>query len=462
VGKSELKAIKSALNYASQWVAFQHQYNPYVGAQVAVRVNGELIFNEAFGMANLETGEEITTDHLFRIASHSKTFTGVAVMQLVEAGKLRLDDTVGQHIPELAGSDSASVTVRQLLSHTGGIIRDGDNADWWELGKPFPDREELLRVAGDLGKVLDPNTEFKYSNIGFSLVGVIIEHASGESYRSYVTKNIVDRLGLQNTGPDIDMDRIDDYAVGYSSRVHGPNRVPIEHIDTFEESSATGFYATAAELTDYFQAHLPGDDRLLTDASKREMQQKIGEAEDTVHYGLGLVIDKIGKRTYVGHSGGYPGHITNSKVDRDRKLSISVLTNSNDGPAATLLSGILGLIDLALTKDAQTKPVKRKKLARFEGRFATLWGVVDIVGLGGRLYALSPSLDDPASMSTELEVVGDTMLKRVGGSKFGSRGEMMEFHFGDSGEITKVTGGHTMVPINLFTLPDRVMRPERT
>lgn len=295
MGKSERKAIKSALEYASRWIAFQHGYNPYVGAQVAARLDGELIFNEAFGMANIETGEEMTTDHLFRIASHSKTFTGVAVMQLVEAGKLRLDDTIGQHIPELADSGIAGVTVRQLLSHTGGIIRDGDNADWWELGKPFPDREELLRVAGELGKVLEPNTEFKYSNIGFSLLGVIIEQASGEPYRSYVTKNIVERLGLQNTGPDIDMARIDDYAVGYSSRVHGPNRVPIEHIDTYEESSATGFYATAAELTDYFQAHIPGDNRLLTDASKREMQQKIGEAEEGVHYGLGLVVQKIGR-----------------------------------------------------------------------------------------------------------------------------------------------------------------------
>lgn len=458
---SERKAIKSALDYASKWIEFQHTYNPYVGAQVAARVNGNLILNEAFGFANVETGEKMTTNHLFRIASHSKTFTGVALMQLVEAGKLRLDDTVGQHIGELAESDVANVTVRQLLSHTGGIIRDGDNADWWELGKPFPDRRELLRVAKDLGKVLEPNTEFKYSNIGFSLLGVIIENASGQPYRQYVTENIVDRLRLENTGPDIDMDRIDDYAVGYSSRVHGPNRVPIDHIDTFEESSATGFYANAAELTDYFQAHIPGDDRLLTDASKREMQQKVGEAEEDVHYGLGLGIEKIGKRTYIGHSGGYPGHITSTKVDRERKLSVSVLTNSNDGPAGTLLGGILKLVDLALTKDGMTKPVKRKKLARFEGRFATLWGVIDIVGLGGRLYALSPSLDDPASMATELEIVGDSTVKRVGGSKFGSRGEPMEFHFNDTGEIEKVTGGHTMLPIDKFTLPERVIRPEQ-
>ena len=461
MAKNELKAIKSALAYADTWLAFQHEYNPYVGTQVAVRVDGDLVFNEAYGKANLETGEDLTVDHLFRIASHSKTFTGVAVMQLVEAKKLRLDDTIGDHIPELAKSDIANVTVRQMLSHTGGITRDGDDADWWELGKPFPNRKEILAVSKKIGKVLEPDVEFKYSNIAFSLLGVIIENASGEPYRSYVTTNIVDRLGLKNTGPDLDLDRIDDYAVGYSTRVHGPNRIAIEHIDTFEESSATGFYSTAAELTDYFQAHLPGDDRLLTDASKRAMQMKIGQADDSSAYGLGISIDLSGKRTYFGHSGGYPGHITNSKVDKDRKLSISVLTNSNDGPAEVLCKGILGLIDLALADDGITKPTKAKDLEKFEGRFATLWGVTDVANLGGRLYILPPAQNDPADMAIELEVIDDKTVKRVGGSKFGARGEDLTYHFGKKGNITKVTGGHTMVPADKFKLPEKVLRPAR-
>lgn len=458
---NQKKAIKSALKYGSKWIEFQHEYNPYVGAQVAARVDGELILNEAFGYADLDAKEPLTTEHLFRIASHSKTFTGVAVMQLVEAKKLRLDDTVGQHIPELSKSDIAGVTVRQLLSHTGGIIRDGDDADWWELGKPFPNRKELLSLAKKMGKVFDPQVEFKYSNIGFSLLGVIIEAASGESYRSYATSHIVDKLGFKNTGPDIDMDREADYAAGHSSRVHGGKRVQIDHIDTFEESSATGFYSIASELTDYFQAHIPGNDRLISDASKREMQQKIGEADARGHYGLGLVIDQIGDRTYIGHSGGYPGHITISKVDRDRKLSLSVLTNSNDGPASLLAEGLLRLIDLALPEKPKSEQSRPGDLKKFEGRFATLWGVTDIVALGGRLYSLSPSLDDPASMAIELEVTSDSTLKRVGGSKYGARGEELTYHFDKKGDVEKITGGHTMVPIEKFNLPDRVKRPKR-
>lgn len=457
----DLKAIQSALNYIPKWIAFQHQYNPYVGAQVAVRVDGQLLMNEAFGMADLDRRCEMTTDHLFRIASHSKTFTAVACMQLIENGKLRLDDSVGERIPELVDSEIADVTVRELLSHTGGVIRDGDNADWWELGKEFPNREELLTLASTLGHVFDPNTEFKYSNIGFSLLGVIIENASGSSYREYVSEHIVEKLGLKDTGPDLNMDRLDDYATGYSSRAHGAKRIPIDHIDTFEESAATGFYSTAEELTDYFQAHLLGDTRLMSDASKRAMQLKVGEADDKVWYGLGLVIEEIGGRPYFGHSGGYPGHITMSKVDPARKMSASVLTNTNDGPAALLMLGMLGLIDLAVGEKAKTDPKPDDELARFEGRFATLWGITDIANLGGRLYALTPTLDDPAKMATELELIDERTLKRVGGSRFGSRGEVMEFEFTKKGKVKKIVGGHTMLPIEKFKLPKRVKRPVR-
>jgi len=377
------KAIKTALDYAPRYLEFQQAYMPYVGAQVAVRVDGDLLFNEAFGLADLENETPLTVDHLFRIASHSKTFTGVACLQLVEAGKLRLDDVASVHVPDLAKSPMGGVTVRELLAHGSGMIRDGDDSTFWALDRPFPDRAELIKTIKKHGKVLSPNEHFKYSNIGYSLLGLIVEAASGVPYREYVTTNIVDRLKLTDTGPDLDMDRIDDYAKGYTNRAHSPDRIEIEHIDTFAESAATGFYSTASELSSYFQAHLDGDDRLLSDDSKRRMRQLQWTVTDDSSYGLGLSINPVNGRTYYGHSGGYPGHITISKLDLERKLSISVLSNANDGPAGTLCTAILCLIDLALNEHGTTEPRKPKDLERFAGRFATLWGITDVVNLGG-------------------------------------------------------------------------------
>jgi len=381
----------------------------------------------------------------------------------VEAGKLRLDDTVGTHVPELAKSPMGGVAVRELLAHGSGMIRDGDDSTFWSLDRPFPDRAELLGTIKKHGKVLSPNEHFKYSNVGYSLLGLIIEAASGVPYREYVTANIVDRLGLENTGPDLAMERIEDYAKGYTSRAHGPDRIEIEHIDTYEESAATGFYSTASELSAYFQAHLDGDDRLLADDSKRRMRQVQWTVSDDSSYGLGLSITKVNGRTYYGHSGGYPGHITISKLDLERKLSISVLTNSNDGPAQTLCVAILHLIDLALAEDGKTEPRKSKKLAPFVGRFATLWGITDVVNLGGRLYALMPTLPNPAAEAVELEVVSDAELKVVGDKGFGGYHEPMRYTFRKNGKVKQIrgAGGAVLVPAGEFKLPEKVLRPSR-
>ncbi|HWV34998.1 MAG TPA: serine hydrolase domain-containing protein, partial [Thermomicrobiales bacterium] len=310
-------------------------------------------------------------------------------------------------------------------------------------------------------KVLEPNEHFKYSNIGYSLLGLVIEGAAGVSYREYVSANIVEKLGLEHTGPDLNFDRLDDYAKGYSSRVHGPDRFEIEHIDTYAESSATGFYSKASELTDYFQSFLDGNDRLLTDASKRRMRQVQWTVTDDASYGLGLSISKIKGRTYYGHSGGYPGHITNSLVDLDQRLSISVLTNANDGPAGVLATAILNLIDLACKDKTKTEPRPAEELRKFEGRFINLWGITDVVNLGGRLYQMSPALQDPASDAIELEVVSETGLKVVGDKGFGGYGEVMRYTFDADGNVERIRGGSgmTLVPKDAFTRPGKLLRP---
>jgi CubicO group peptidase (beta-lactamase class C family) len=460
---TDRKAIESALAYAPRWLAFQRDYMPFVGAQVAVRVDGDLLLNDAVGLAEIANDVALTPDHLFRIASHSKTFTGTAIMQLVEARRLRLDDPACQHVPELDGSSMASVTVRELLAHGSGMTRDGDDCTFWSLDRRFPDRDALLETIRSHGKVLEPNEHFKYSNIGYSLLGLIIESASGVPYREYVRTSIVDCLGLEDTGPDLDDARLGDFARGYSSRVHGPDRVEIEHIDTYAESSATGFYSTASDVTAYFQAHLDGDDRLISDASKRQMRQIQWTISDESHYGLALSITKVNERTYYGHSGGYPGHITSSKLDLDRKLSISAFVNSNDGPAETLVKAILHLIDLALDekREAKTEPRSTGELARFEGRFAALWGLTDVVSLGGRLYLLNPALDNLAAEAIEMEVVSDTELKTVGDKGYGGYGELMRYHFHDDGSVDWIRGasGMRLVPAERFTLARKVVRP---
>jgi CubicO group peptidase (beta-lactamase class C family) len=182
---------------------------PAAGAAGARCTGGDLVRRRAGavvrgGRGRLLTHAPLSTEHLFRVASHSKTFTATAVFQLLEAGRLRLDDAASTWLPFLDGSPIAGVTVRQLLAHTSGIIRDGKDSDYWQLARPCPDAAELREISLDDAAVLPPAERFKYSNIAYSLLGSVIEAASGQPYNTYVTEQIVVRLGLRNTGPELD------------------------------------------------------------------------------------------------------------------------------------------------------------------------------------------------------------------------------------------------------------------
>jgi CubicO group peptidase (beta-lactamase class C family) len=459
----ERRAVDQALRYFQDWLGYRRWYLRIPGVQAAVYVDGELALSVAYGRADVERDVAMTPDHLFRIASHSKTFTSVAVMQLVEAGTLRLDDVAGRWVPSLhdSGSPLADVTVRELLSHSSGVYRDGVDGNFWQLQHGFPDRAELLALLNDPTAAVQPaNEAFKYSNVGYGLLGLVLEAATGDDYATVLRRGIVDRLGLHNTGPELDESRLSDYAVGYSALAYAEERVPIEHVDTRAFAAATGFYSTASDLVTYFAAHFYGDEQLITDHSKRAMQLAAWDVRSRAQrYGLGLSVSELGKRRLIGHGGGFPGHITSSIADPVAGLAVSVFTNAVDGPAESLAQAALRLIDLACSSG----PSQRRDvdLTRFTGRFATLFGVVDVALLGDRLFLIRPVAVDPVEEVTELSVVDDNTLLVASGPGYGSVGEPLRFAFADDGSITSVRGesATTATPIERFTLPERVRRP---
>ena len=389
--------VRAIAGDVDRWLRFRATQLRVPGFQAAVLYGDEIVLSSAWGMADLDEAVPMTADHLFRIASHSKTFTATAVMQLAEHGSLRLDDRVDRGSPKSPptppATDDASfgaLTLRDLLSHSGGVIRDGRDGDFWQLDAPFPDEAELLRIVADDSLILPSNERFKYSNIGYSVLGLVIARASGTSYHDVVTASIVDRLGLQHTGPEYDPARSDEYAAGYTALVFGDRR-RLEHCDTAAMASATGFYSTAADVCRYASAHFLGDDRLLTDASKRMMHRPavdIGPGEG--RYALGFEVTDVDDRRMLGHGGGYPGHITSTLFDPVERLAVSVLTNAIDGPARELLLGALRIIELSKGWSKDSPAVEPDVAARFVGRFASIWSVVDVVAAGTGSSCLTP------------------------------------------------------------------------
>jgi CubicO group peptidase (beta-lactamase class C family) len=437
--------LREGVGYADRWIGYQQQLQEIPGLVLAVRYRDNLLLCRGYGFADVERQIAMTPQHIFRIASHSKTFTATAIMQLVERGKLRLDDPLGAYIPWLRGGP-AQATIRQALNHSAGVIRDGSDADFWQLDRPFPTATGLQGMAEE---ILPANDRFKYSNIGFSLLGLVIEAASGTPYNDYVSEHIVRRLDLPDTGPETHEGIQDRLVAGYPPRLPGLPQQPIPDVPTGAMSAATGFYSTAEDLCRYASAHFLGNEELLSDASKREMQQPYWEVDGTEggHYGLGFSVGYVGKRRTVGHGGSFPGHATRTMFDPKDGLAVVVLTNRTGAPAEGLAQQVIKILDYALDGPPGVPDESVADLDRFTGRFGNLWGVTDIVRFGGRLVALAPNDPEPAKNATELEVVdGDTL--RIGKTNgYGSPGETVRYSRSPDGTLTKIVfGGVTSYP----------------
>ena len=461
------RTLRSIAPYLADWASFQAAYHGVPGLQLAVGRRGEVFVDLAWGKADLETGEDLTSDHLFRVASHSKTFTTVMVMQLVESGELRLDDAVGDLVPELDGSGAAGLTVRELLGHQAGIIRDSSDGDFWQHHKPFLDRDQVLECVRTEGIVFEPNEHFKYTNIGYSLLGIIIEQVTGKTYDEVARTAVIDPLGLTRTGTELDPARAAEYAAGHTGRIaHDDARRVVPHVDTRAMAAATGWYSTALEMVRYGATHVFGDTTLISDASKRIMQREesrvVVRGKEVGRYGVGMGLRTIGDRELVGHSGGYPGHITRTHIDPADGLVVSALTNSVDGIADQIATGVVQIIDLALAaadevaassvsgKGAGGGPAVPVPADAPLGRFANLWGVSDVVDLGGIVHEINPRAAQPAEVAQRF-VVSDGRLVQESVAGFGTVGEPVDVERDDDGAVVSVRiGAMTSWPVEEY------------
>lgn len=440
-------ATDRAIEFIDSWLELRYNNLEIPGFTVAVQQKGKMLLEKSYGYANVAKKEKLTPQHIFRIASHSKTFTATAVMQLQEQGKLRIDDHIADYLTWLKHHTDKrwqKVTIRQLLSHSAGVLRDGIDADYWQLERPFPDSSQLRAEILDSKLVLENNTKMKYSNYGYSLVGLLIEAVSKVSYKEYVTQNIIKPLKLKDTGPDYTPDIKDRLVTAYSRRDYKQDRVPIsKNIPTNSLAAATGFYATARDLCTYFSAHVVGSKKLLSDESKKEMQRLQWEVESIDdkpgRYGLGLQLSSVGKRNTIGHGGGFPGTVTVSFCDPNDELVVTVLVNSY-APVGLIAKDIINILDY-FKEHSKNAPAIRKT-EKFEGRFMCLWGISEFVSFGKKILDIYPDSWTPLEGATELKVVDGNTLKITKTNGYSSEVELIRFTFKD-GKAVKVSHSGT-------------------
>ena len=278
-------------------------------------------WSEAIGLADVERREQATTETQYACASITKTFTAASILQLREEGKLDLEDTLAQHLPEAA---HGTPTLRRLLSHASGLQREPPGAVWETL--EFPGEEELLERLAEAEQVLPPSAAWHYSNLAYALLGHAVARVSRRPFQDYVRERLLDPVGLEHTtwGPGATA-ALPYFVEPYSD---GVRREPV--LEVGGKGGESGLYSTAADVARWGAFLCDPDEAVLSPAAVAEMHdlQIMARPDWTLGWGLGIELWRRGECVFGGHTGGFPGFVSILAYSRENRVGAVVLTNS--------------------------------------------------------------------------------------------------------------------------------------
>ncbi len=365
--------------------------NHWPGMAYGIVVNGKLVYSGATGFSELKGRGAAGVKTDFRIASMTKSFVSVAILQLRDSGKLRLDDPVSLYIPEIKGqkgpaSDAPEITIRNLLTHSAGFPEDNP---WGDRHLADSNAQLLALVKNGLSFSNSPGIAYEYSNLGFTLLGYVIQKVTGQPYEKYISEHILLPLGMTQTYWEYSKVPPEQLAHGYRWLNEGWVEQPLLHDGAY--GAMGGLITTVEDFSKYVAFQLSAwpsrsdpEDGPLKRSSRREMQQPWmfnnlnanfsfypgGETcpvSSAYCYGLRWSKDCKG-RTMVGHTGGLPGFGSNWMMLTDYGVGVICFSNLTYANAAAINMQILDtLVTLAHLKPrpAAISPIliqRRKEL----------------------------------------------------------------------------------------------------
>jgi serine beta-lactamase-like protein LACTB, mitochondrial len=313
------------------------------GVGVAVVLDNQLAWSSGFGMADLENYSPATSSTLFRLGFISKSLTATAVLELVERGKLDLDAPVQKYCPAFPAKEWP-ITTRQLLSHQGGIRHynsDGKGDIPEDSARHFSTMEESLQIFAGDPLVAKPGTKFSYSTYGYTVVGCVLEGASGEKFMDFLRKNVLEPAGMNQTRDDNFFDVIPHRTRWYHKDKSGIVR-NAGVLDSSYKIPGGGMVSSADDMARFETAILT--DKLMKHATRDLMWTIPKPSEGTSRYALGWgLTDKFGLHL-VGHTGGQQGTDTTMLVAPDRRAGVVVLANLDSSSTTPLAEEILKIM----------------------------------------------------------------------------------------------------------------------
>lgn len=309
---------------------------------VLIAQDGQVIFHQSYGFANLEKKVPANTDTKFRIGSITKQFIGTAILKLQEEGKISLDDKLSKYMPDFPRGDE--VTIYHLLTHTSGIHSFTDRNSFTDYVTKKATAKQIVDSIKSWEFDFNPGDNFQYNNSGFFLLGEIIEIVSGKWYGDYLKEEFFIPLGMKNTGVYINENPIENEAIGYA--LEKGKYVPALNWNMSWAGGAGSLYSTTGDLFLWNEAIFNG--LVLNEVSLQlaftPVKLNNGEVFASMKYGCGWFLNDLRGIDEIAHGGGLHGFISYISRIPDKKLTIVTLTNVtpvmenlNPDPVAHLL-----------------------------------------------------------------------------------------------------------------------------
>jgi CubicO group peptidase (beta-lactamase class C family) len=411
------------------------------GATLGISLGGETT-ERAYGIANLDTRQPVLTESIFRLASISKPFTATLAMTLVDEGLLDLDLPIAAYLPAIALRDSAAratLTMRHLLSHTGGFDCEFPT-DVQQFGSNDDALGALIEHYDELRQWTQPGEMLSYCNTGFWLAGAVISAIAGVPFEQAMRERVFAPLGLERSCYAADEAIVHPIALGHMPT--SPEGTEHSLVRSFAyprvRRPSGGVIANARDVLRFANAHMGiGEQSVLSDESRLSMQQPQTRLRQTTPdcWGIGWEIIDHPQGKIIGHGGSFGGYQTHLAIVPERQFAFVVLTNSARGSSAfpaikRYLLEVFAGIELGLP---QTIELPRERLDQLAGHFENGNTSVDISVEDGRLKLVAAVQSEITGARQPLPAVyyspiDERELVALDGASEGSRIEFFDWN----------------------------------
>ena len=418
------KEYSEAFQLIDYWLEAQKDYENLPGLTAVVTDKKETKWTGSFGFS--DGVQPMRVENTFSICSISKLFTAVAIMQLVEDGKINLDDPIQKVLPwfdiKNDFKDAPQLTIKSILSHSSGLPRESNHPYWSWPDFPFPTKQDVIDELKNQEMLYPPSKYYQYSNLGLSLLGFIVEEVTQTNFDDYVNQNILIPLSMNNTKTYMSTE---DYGknltLGYSSLNRNNEREKVNFFNADGIAAAAGFTSNVEDLAKFARWQID----LVKSLEKNILSPETLKLMHEIHWddkltsvtrGLGFGVYNFDGENWVGHGGSCPGYRSQLYINTNKELAYSVMINSSGTSPTKYIDGIHEILSNVTLKKGE----EINRFEEFEGKYISQPWVSEtyVQSWGDNLALVSLPSDDPY-ISLYKHIEGDVFKKILNNNDLG-------------------------------------------